>query len=177
MADLTATYLLITGATTARRAPGLVAALVERAPNVLTVLSPNATRVVSPRELSLVPGHRVVESYFDEAILPRPPLGVTLVAPCTFNSLNKLALGIADTLALSIAAEAIGRRTPVIVAVSVNGPLWTHPRAAESVATLRSWGVRVLEPVPDDNGYLAMAPNEALVEAVMSAHAAWGQAE
>jgi phosphopantothenoylcysteine synthetase/decarboxylase len=177
MVGLDATYLLVTGATTARRAPGLIAALAPRVPNLLTVLTPNAARVVSPRELALVPGHRMVESYFDEAILPRPPLGVTLVAPCTFNSLNKLARGIADTLALSIAAEAIGRGTPVIVAVSVNDPLWEHPRTAESIATLRSWGVRVLEPVTGDNGYLEMAPDQTLVEAVMSAHAAWGQAE
>jgi len=173
MSELTATYLLVTGAGTARRAPGLIAALAPRVPNLLTVLTPNAARVVSPRELGLVPGHRIVESYFDEAILPSPPLGVTLVAPCTFNSLNKLALGIADTLALSIAAEAIGRGTPVIVAVSVNDPLWAHPRTAESIATLRSWGARVLDPAPDASGYLTMAPDQALIEAVLVAHAGW----
>ena len=114
----------------------------------------------------------MVESYFDEAILPRPPLGVTLVAPCTFNSLNKLAQGIADNLALSIAAEAIGRQTPVIVAVSVNEPLWDHPRSAESIATLRSWGVEVLEPVLDERGYRTMASDDDVVAAVMAAHAA-----
>ncbi|HUG14486.1 MAG TPA: flavoprotein [Thermomicrobiales bacterium] len=173
MNELTATYLLVTGAGTARRVPGLIAALAPRVPNLLTVLTPHATRVVSPRELALVPGHRVVESYFDEAILPRPPLGVTLVAPCTFNSLNKLALGIADTLALSIAAEAIGRGTPVIVAVSVNDPLWNHPRTAESMATLRTWGVQALDPAPDTSGHLTMAPDPALIEAVLAAHAGW----
>ena len=51
------------------------------------------------------------------------------MAPCDFNSLNKLAQGIADNLALSVVAEAIGRRTPVAVAISVNAPLWAHPRA------------------------------------------------
>src|SRR5687768_7297772 len=127
-----ATYLIVSGAATARRVPDLIAQLAPRVPNLLTVLTPNAQQVVSPRELALVPGHRAVESYFDDAILPRPPNGVLLVAPCSFNSLNKLAQGIADNLALSIAAEAIGRGTPVIVAISVNDPLWNHPRARQS---------------------------------------------
>ena len=170
-ADYQTTYLIVTGAATARRVPGLIAELSPRVPKLLTVLTPSARRVVSPRELALVPGHRIVESYFDEAILPRPPDGVLLVAPCSFNSLNKLAQGIADTLALSIAAEAIGRGTPGIVAVSVNNPLWAHPRTRLSVAELRRWGVTVIDPVADEHGHLTMAANEMLVAAVQSAHA------
>jgi phosphopantothenoylcysteine synthetase/decarboxylase len=166
---LEATYLIVSGAATARRIPDLIGQLAPRVPNLLTVLTPNAERVVSPRELALVPGHRIVEGYFDDAILPRPPHGVLVVAPCSFNTLNKLAAGIADSLALSISAEAIGRGTPVIVAVSVNGPLRDHPRARLSAAELRSWGVTVLEPVPDANGSLTMAPNEAIVQAVVNA--------
>jgi phosphopantothenoylcysteine synthetase/decarboxylase len=161
-------YLVITGAATARRAPGLVAKLVELAPRVITVSTPNAQRVVSPREVALVPGHRVVESYFDDAILPRPPRGVVLVAPCSFNSLNKLAQGIADNLALSIVAEAIGRETPVIVAVSVNPPLWAHPRVAESIATLRRWNCQVLDPVAAGDT-LTLASDDVLVASVREA--------
>ena len=116
----------------------------------------------------MVPGHQIVESYFDAAILPFPPRDVVLVAPCSFNSLNKLAQGIADTLALSIAAEAIGRKTPVVVAISVNPPLWTHPRAAESAATLRRWGCTVLDPVPNGD-WLTLAPDDAIVEATRRA--------
>jgi len=161
-------YLLVSGASTARRVPRLVEDLTGLTDTLVTVLTPNARQVVSPRELSMVPGHQVVESYFDDVILPRPDEGVLLVAPCTFNTLNKLAQGISDNLALSIAAEAIGRGTPVIVAVSVNPPLWAHPVAKQSVATLRSWGVEVIEPV-DDDGYTTMADNAVLVDAVKRA--------
>lgn len=160
-------YLIVSGATTARRVPGLLPRLVGFCPRVITVLTPNARQVVSPRELALVPGHRVVESYFDDAILPRPPRGVVLVAPCSFNSLNKLALGIADNLALSITSEAIGRQTPVIVAVSTNPPLWAHPRARESAETLRRWGCQVLEPVPLGDS-LTMAPDEEILGIVQT---------
>jgi len=162
-------YLIVTGAGTARRAPELMAALTKLGPRVVAIPTPNAARIVANRELVLAVGaesrHRVVESYHDEAILPRPPFGLVLVAPCSFDSLNKLAQGIADNLALSVAAEAIGRKTPVIVAVSVNVPLWEHPRAKESAATLRAWGVEVIDPVPEGET-ITMAPNELLVEAV-----------
>lgn len=170
MTKLEATYILICGATTARRMPGLLAQLAGNVPRIITVLSDHAHRVVSPRELALVEGHTVVESYFDHAILPRPPDGVVLLAPCTFNSLNKLAQGIADTLALSIAAEAIGRGTPVIVAISVNDALWAHPRTRQSAEILRSWGVTVFDPVPDDSGRLTMTPDDVLVDALLAAH-------
>jgi len=119
--------------------------------------------------LALPPGspHRVVESYFDEAILPSPPVGLVLVAPCSFDSLNKLAAGIADNLALSVGAEAIGRGTPVIVAISVNVPLWSHPRARASAAALREWGVDVIDPAPDGE-VITMAPDDVLIERVRS---------
>ena len=132
---------------------------------VITIATPHAARVIAFRDLSVIPGNRLVESYFDATILPRPPDGLLLVAPCSFNSLNKLAHGIADNLALSVAAEAIGRGTPVLVAISVNPPLWRHPQSSDSVATLRAWGVTVIDPA-EEEGYLRMAPTEAILSEV-----------
>ena len=145
-------YLIVTGTTTAPRAVELVHGLLELLPRVVTIATPHAARVISPRDLSAIPGNQLVESYFDAAILPRPPDGLVLVAPCSFNSLNKLAAGIADNLALSLTAEAIGRATPVVVAVSVNPPLWSHPRSVTSMTTLRDWGVSVIEPSDSGEG-------------------------
>lgn len=173
MPRLEALYLIISGAGTARRTPQLLEALTGIAPRTLTLLTGNALRVVSPRELALVPGHTVVESYFDEAILPQPPPGLVLIAPCTFNSLNKLVAGIADNLALSVASEAIGRGTPVVVALSLNLPLWEHPRARQSAEILRSWGVTVIEPAVED-GRATMAADELIVKKVRAVWEAYG---
>ena len=134
-------------------------------PRVITIATPNAAQVISGRDLSTIPGNQLVESYFDEAILPSPPFGLVLVAPCSFDSLNKLAAGIADNLALSVAAEAIGRGTQVVVAISVNVPLWSHPRARASAAALREWGVDVIDPAPDGD-VITMAPDDVLIERV-----------
>src|SRR5215467_4350581 len=138
-------YLVLSGTTTAARCPELLRELVRLGfSTVIAIPTPNASRVVAPRELADVEGAQVVESYFDLAIRPRPPRGVLLFAPCGFNSLNKLAQGIADNLALSVAAEAIGRGTPVIVGPSLNQPLFDHPRAQESLRTLPTWGITVV---------------------------------
>lgn len=162
------TYLIVTGASVARRAPEVLRALAPVAGRVLTLLTPGARRVISPRELALVPGHRIIESYFDAAILPRPAPGVVVISPCTFNTLNKLAAGITDNLALSIAAQAIGRGVPLVVAIAVNTPLWTHPRTQESAATLRKWGCTVLDPVATDDTLTMVSP-ETIAAAVRRA--------
>ena len=146
-------YLIVSGTTTAARAPEILRGLLGLGfATVIAIPTPNAARVISGRELADVEGAQVVESYFDLAIRPRPPRGVVLFAPCSFNSLNKLALGIADSLALSVAAEAIGRGTPVIVGPSLNQPLLDHPRAQASMRTLATWGVTVVPPVDEGEG-------------------------
>src|SRR5205823_10544654 len=121
-------------------------------------------RVIALRDLADVEGAQVVESYFDLAIRPRPPRGVVLFAPCSFNSLNKLAHGIADNLALSVVAEAIGRKTPVIVGPSLNQPLLDHPMAQASLRTLPQWGVTTVPPVAE-GGVPRLAPTAGLLDA------------
>ena len=159
-------YLVLSGAATAARGPELLRGLVGLGfSTVIALPTPNARRTIAPRELAEVAGAQVVESYFDLAIRPSPPRGVVLFAPCSFNSLNKLAHGIADSLALSVVAEAIGRGTPVIVAPSLNAPLLAHPQAQASLKTLPEWGVTIVPPVDDGIGP-RLAPIEQLIDAV-----------
>ena len=162
-------YLIISGAVTAFRASEFVAALSQRYARVITVQTPNAMRLVSPRDLARIPNNNVVESYFDERILPRPVRGPVLFAPCNFNSLNKLAHGIADNLALSITHEMIGFGERVTVALSLNEPLFAHPIVRQSIATLVGWGVTVIEPKDAGQG-LTMAPTTEVLAAMVTAN-------
>lgn len=75
-----------------------------------------------------------------------PPPDALVVAPATFNTVNKLAAGIAGTLPLGLVNEAIGARLPVVLAACTNKPLVEHPAFGRSVAFLREAGVRF---VPD----------------------------
>ena len=159
-------YLVLSGTSTAARCPELLRGLVGLGfASVIALPTPNAARVVAARELADVAGAQVVQSYFDLTIRPRPPRGVVLFAPCGFNSLNKLAHGIADSLALSVVAEAIGRGTPVIVGPSLNAPLLNHPEAQASLKKLPGWGVVIVPPVDDGEGP-RLAPTATLLDAV-----------
>jgi phosphopantothenoylcysteine synthetase/decarboxylase len=159
-------YLVLSGTTTSARGPELLRGLVALGfATVIALPTPNASRTIAGRELADVAGAQVVESYFDLAIRPRPPRGVVLFAPCGFNSLNKLAHGIADNLAMSVVAEAIGRKTPVIVGPSLNQPLLDHPQAQASLGLLPTWGVRIVPPVDEGEGP-RLAPTAVLLDAV-----------
>jgi phosphopantothenoylcysteine synthetase/decarboxylase len=159
-------YLLSSGTSTAARAPELLRGLIGLGfAEVVAIPTPNAARIVAARELADIDGVRLVESYFDAAIRPRPPRGVLLFAPLSFNSLNKLAHGIADNLALSVAAEAIGRGTPIVVGPSLNAPLLAHPQAQAALELLPRWGVVIVPPVDAGEGP-RLAPTEALLAAV-----------
>src|SRR5437762_9157406 len=159
-------YLVLSGTTTAARCPELLRELIGLGfATIIALPTPNASRVIAPRELADVAGAQVVESYFDLAIRPRPPRGVVLFAPCSFNSLNKLAHGIADNLAMSVVAEAIGRLTPVIVGPSLNAPLLAHPEAQASLKTLPKWGVTIVPQVDAGEGP-RLAPTETLLAAL-----------
>ncbi|HLZ69593.1 MAG TPA: flavoprotein [Dehalococcoidia bacterium] len=162
-------YLIVTGAGTARRAPEIAVARAALGPRLLVVPTPNAAAVLSLHELhqALAPlpgGHGVVESYFDEKLgMPAAP-GLVIVAPCGFNSLNKLAAGIADNLALSIAADAIGAGWGVLVAPAMNAGLWAHPRTRLSLELLRAWGATIV-----DGEIAAGSPRLASTERIVAA--------
>jgi len=64
-----------------------------------------------------------------------------LVSPLTFNSLNKWAAGISDTLAMGLLNEALGMGVPITAVPWVNAQLAKHAAAAESLDRLRWAGV------------------------------------
>jgi phosphopantothenoylcysteine synthetase/decarboxylase len=104
---------------------------------------------------------------------------VLLVAPCSANTLAKLAGGLADNL-LTCAARAWefgeGGRVakPFLVAPAMNTAMWAHPATAAHLGVLSSWGVGVIPPVEKvlacgDRGVGAMAEVDCIVQACCAA--------
>ncbi|GIF98785.1 flavoprotein [Catellatospora citrea] len=73
-----------------------------------------------------------------------PPADAFAVVPATFNTINKLAAGISDTLALGLLNEGIGADTPIVAVPTPNQALAKHPAFRASVIALRSWGVNLI---------------------------------
>ena len=156
-------YLIISGAGSVRMLPKLIAALTQFDLPLFTLLTDNARYVISPLQLVAQPGHTLIDSYFDPALSSGRRPGLVLVAPATFNTVNKIRQGIADTLAHSLIAEAIGDGWPVIVTPAMNRALANHPQFTRSVDTLREWKVTVIPPEADS---LKMASLEQIIAAV-----------
>ncbi|MET7812556.1 flavoprotein [Streptomyces sp. NPDC005395] len=81
---------------------------------------------------------------------PFPPPDAVVVAPATFNTINKWAAGLADTLAVATLCEASGLGVPVAVLPCVADALAVHPAYRESLARLRGMGVRFGDPYTGD---------------------------
>lgn len=82
---------------------------------------------------------------------PLPPADALVVSPATFNTVNKWAAGISDTLALGILCEAPGLGLPIAVHPRVSPALAAHPAYAASRARLAALGVRFV-PEPEPGG-------------------------
>jgi phosphopantothenoylcysteine synthetase/decarboxylase len=84
-----------------------------------------------------------------------------VVGPATFNTINKWAAGISDTLALGLLTEAIGKRLPMVALPFINAAQAEHPAFQGSVDRLRAVGVQLLyDPMCWNSTSQAPAANE-----------------
>lgn len=72
---------------------------------------------------------------------PLPPADAIAVAPATFNTVNKWAAGISDTLALGVLCEAYGMGIPTAVLPYLNMAQAAHPAYRRSLDQLREMDV------------------------------------
>lgn len=106
-----------------------------------------------------------------------PAASAIIVAPGSYNTICKLALGISDTYALGVLAEAIGMRVPVVILPFVNEALAGRAPFVRAVESLREEGVRILlgpsewQPHPPGSGgsRIAAFPWSAALDAAEAA--------
>ena len=139
-------YLIACGTPVAQRLYTLVPLLQAEGWETCVILTPMATRFVDRERLSIVTGYPVRSEYKqpDEPdVLPRAD--AIIVFPATFNTLNKWALGISDTLALGLLCELTGLKLPILAIplIRKDGGLDTHPAFARSLQLLKEYGVHV----------------------------------
>lgn len=152
--------IVISGAGPAAHAGTLIELARRDGWDVNVVASPMAMTMISADELSALSGHPVRHDYRQPGIkAPRSSAAdAFIVAPATYNFVNKLALGINDTYALNVVAEAIGRRRPVVILPFVNAALAAREPFERSVESLRREGLEILygpgqwEPHPVGSG-------------------------
>lgn len=135
--------LVICAAPLARRAHDLAADLLASGWDVTATASTNASSWVDAAALAAASEAREVQI----PGVPRPgPASAVVLAPATFNTLNKLRAGISDTPALGVLNDAIGQRLPLLVVPMISERLVDHPAWAETARWLDALHVTLLDP-------------------------------
>jgi phosphopantothenoylcysteine synthetase/decarboxylase len=154
-------YVIACGAGAAPEIGRLVARARQRDWDVHLIATPAALSFLDISALEAQTGHAIRSDYQpigDDRSRSLPHADAIVVAPATFNTINKWAQGISDNYALGILAEAIGLGIPVVVLPFVNAALAAHPAFRRSVCDLRDAAVTIvqgpgeLEPHPPGTG-------------------------
>jgi phosphopantothenoylcysteine decarboxylase/phosphopantothenate--cysteine ligase len=143
----------VTGGIAAYKAATLVSRLVQAGAGVTVVVTPAATRFVTPLTFQALSGRPVyttpwehIESQDPQHISLADALDAAVVAPCTMDCLARLATGRADDV-VSLVLSAVERsRTPVLLAPAMNASMWAQPATQRNVATLAADGYRFIGP-------------------------------
>ena len=143
--------LLVTGGIAAMKIPFVARALRRQGADVVAFTSREATRYVTVEALEWSTVSPVIQKLTAAAehLSDSAPFDAYLLAPATYNSINKIAAGVADGVVTAAAAAALGRlergKAAVLVAPTMHGSL--HNRIlVESLQRLHAMGVRVVPP-------------------------------
>jgi hypothetical protein len=115
--------------------------------DVCVIVTPQAMNFIDKAALEEMT-HRAVRNAYKRPEEPDifPPADAVIAFPVTFNTINKWASGISDTLALGVLNEYTGRKKPVLAipCVTTGSGLDSHPAFVRSLSLLREYGVQVL---------------------------------
>ena len=143
----------ISGGIAAYKIPRLVRLITKAKCHLEVIMTDSAMQFVSSMTLATLSGRNVWLDSDSDSRIPHIRLSqwaeVLVIAPCSANTLGKLAHGIADNL---LTSAAIASTCPVLVFPAMNEHMYTNPATQENIATLKSRGVLVIEP---EDGELA----------------------
>ena len=136
----------VTGGIAAYKIPELIRLLQKEGANVSVVITENGRKFVSPYTLNVLTSGRCFSDPFGDGI-PHIDLSrwadIIVIAPATYNTVGKIASGIADNLLTALIA-ASDRRTLIFPAMNTN--MYENPVHQKNLDYLRSLGYEVITP-------------------------------
>jgi len=146
----------VTGSIAAYKAADLASKLTQANAQVDVILSGAAEKFITPLTFQSVTGRRAytdTDLWGNEAHVLHVGLGhsadILVIAPCTANTIAKLAYGQADTL---LTVTALASTCPVLIAPAMDVGMFDHPATQENLDTLKKRGATIVGPA---EGHLA----------------------
>ena len=159
--------LIVSGGIAAMKSPLIARALRKEGAEVTAFLSEEGKRYVGPDALAWSTKKDIITSltHSAEHLSDDVRFDAYLVAPATYNIINKMAHGIADTPSSTVLASALGRmekkETKIIVCPTMHGSMHNSV-LIESCKKLKSLGVQFMAP-RDDYGKHNIPEEEVIV--------------
>ncbi|NYH52599.1 phosphopantothenoylcysteine synthetase/decarboxylase [Nocardiopsis arvandica] len=155
MSDQKTLYVVVCAAGPASEVGTLVGLAQDRGWTVQVMATPAAVSFIDIQALEKQTGRPVRSQHRAPGDPRSPKADAIIIAPATFNTINKLANGIADNYILDVVNEAIGLGVPTVILPFVNSAYAGRAPFRESVRKLRVEEVSVLI------GQDAFVPHEA----------------
>jgi phosphopantothenoylcysteine decarboxylase/phosphopantothenate--cysteine ligase len=156
----------VSGSIAAVEVVKVIRELLRHGAEVRTVVSPEATRIITAEALEFASGHPPILR-LSGAVEHVSLLGsgegradLYLIAPATANTIGKIAHGIDDTAVTSFASVALGGHVPVLVAPAMHAHMGQNPAVIANLATLRQWGVQIVSPQSAEGEEKLASPEE-----------------
>lgn len=138
-------YVIVCAAGPASYVGVLVEEAIGRGWDTYVIPTPSAVDFLDIAELETATGHPVRSRYRLAGEPGRlPHANAMIVAPATYNTINKWASGISDTFALGLLAEMIGLGVSTAVLPFVNSALAANRSYQRSLDELQAAGVDIL---------------------------------
>lgn len=169
----------VTGGIAAFKAAGVIRGFTELGHTVKVLPTQNALRFIGATTLEAL-SHNVVDSdlYTDVDSVKHIALAqeadLIVVAPATAAFIARYAYGLADDLLLNVL---LATKAKVVVAPAMHTEMWQHPATVANIKTLKSRGVKIIEPATgrltgDDSGPGRLPePDEIVASALSSVQA------
>jgi phosphopantothenoylcysteine decarboxylase/phosphopantothenate--cysteine ligase len=129
----------VSGGIAAYKACEVCRLLVKAGHEVVPLPTPGAERFVSATTFQALARRPAAEDVY----LHLTRADLLLVAPCTANTLAKLAHGLADNI---LTEAALAHRGPTLVAPAMNPRMWSHAATRANAEALRARGVVLVGP-------------------------------
>jgi phosphopantothenoylcysteine decarboxylase/phosphopantothenate--cysteine ligase len=146
----------VTGSIAAYKAVDLASKLTQAGAQVDVILTGAAEKFVTPLTFQSVTGRRAYvdnDLWGNEAHVLHVGLGhaadLLVIAPCTANTIARLAHGQADNL---LTVTALAMQSPLLIAPAMEGGMYDHPATQGNIAILKKRGATFIGPA---EGHLA----------------------
>ncbi len=157
----------ITGSIAAVRCVELARELRRHGADVHAVMTSSAQKILHPEAMRYATGNPVItEITGDVEHVEFCGIGgrasLLLIAPCTANTIGKIAHGIDDTTVTTFATTAFGSGIPIMIMPAMHSSMYDHPIVIENTGKLTELGVEFINPVMEE-GAAKIAEKEEIV--------------